>query len=170
MKMIELPESYVLAEQINQTLTGKTMMNVTANAHPHAFAWYSGDPNTYHEKLAGKKVTSSNPGTGYTCGGNTEIICGDMLIVISTPIKYHAVGDKLPAKHQLLIEFEDFSHMSCTVQMWGAMFCYPLNENGIPDGYTVKKCPDPLTDAFDEAGFMRSIHKYYILDNKKMRK
>ena len=32
--MIELPETYVLAEQINQTLVGKTIMNVTANAHP----------------------------------------------------------------------------------------------------------------------------------------
>ncbi|MCL2059062.1 MAG: endonuclease VIII [Oscillospiraceae bacterium] len=151
--MIELPETYVLSEQINNTLVGKTILNVTANAHPHAFAWYAGDPAGYHDKLSGKKVTSSNPGTGYTCGGNTEIICEDMLLVISTPIKYHAPGDKLPAKHQLLIEFDDFSHMSCTVQMWGAMFCYGTDGDGLPEGYTVKKCPDPLTDAFDEAYF-----------------
>ena len=58
--MIELPEAYVLSEQINQTLVGKTVMNVTANAHPHAFAWYTGNPNTYHEKLYGKKIISSN--------------------------------------------------------------------------------------------------------------
>ena len=151
--MIELPETYVLSEQINQTLVGKTVMNVTANAHPHAFAWYTDDPHTYHDKLTGKKITLSNPGTGYTCGGNTEILCEDMLMVISTPIKYHAPGDKLPAKHQLLIEFENFSHMSCTVQMWGAMFCYPAGENGMPDGFVRNKCPDPLTDAFDEAYF-----------------
>ena len=69
--MIELPETYVLAEQINQTLVGKTIISAVANAHPHAFAWYTGDPTEYNAKLAGKKVTGSNPGTGYTCGGNT---------------------------------------------------------------------------------------------------
>jgi formamidopyrimidine-DNA glycosylase len=153
--MIELPETYVLAEQINQTLVGKTIMNVTANAHPHSFAWYTGDPNTYHAKLTGKKVTSSNPGTGYTCGGNTEILCEDILLVMSTPIKYHALGDKLPAKHQLLIEFEDFSHMSCTVQMWGAMFCYPVDMDGLPydKGYVCKKTPPPYDEAFNEVYF-----------------
>jgi len=157
--MIELPETYVLSEQINRAIVGKAILNAAANTHPHAFAWYSGDPGTYHDKLAGKIVINSTPGTGYTCGGNTEILCGDAggggeaLLVISTPIKYHAPGDKLPAKHQLLIEFEDFSHMSCTVQMWGAMFCYTPGEDGLPEGYAVKKCPDPLTGAFDEAYF-----------------
>lgn len=151
--MIELPEAYVLSEQINQALVGKTVMNVTANAHPHTFAWYTGDPNTYHEKLYGKKITSSNPGTGYTCGGNVEILCDDMLMVISTPIKYHAPGGKLPAKHQLLIEFEDNSHMSCTVQMWGAMLCFTAGEDGLPNNYVCNRCPDPLTEAFNEAYF-----------------
>ena len=107
--MIELPETYVLAEQINRTLAGKTIQNATANASPHKFAWYSGDPAAYQQKLAGKTVISASPGTGYTCGGNTEIVCGDMLLVISTPIRYHAPGEKLPAKHQLWLEFEDFS-------------------------------------------------------------
>jgi len=157
--MIELPETYVLSEQITQAIAGKAIINVTANAHPHAFASFSGEPDTYREKLVGKIVINSTPGTGYTCGGNTEILCGDaggggeILLVISTPIKYHAAGGKLPAKHQLLIEFEDFSHMSCTIQMWGSMFCFVPGEGGLPEGYTIKKCPDPLTDAFDEAYF-----------------
>lgn len=151
--MIELPENYVLADQINETLVGKTIMNVTANAFPHAFAWYSGTSEQYQNMLSGKRITIANPGIGYTCGGNTEIVCEDMLLIISTPIKYHAEGEKLPAKHQLLIEFEDFSHMSCTVQMWGAMFCYKADENGLPDGYKVHKCLTPLEDGFDEAYF-----------------
>jgi len=158
--MIELPETYVLSDQINKTIAGKTIRGVSANAHPHKFAWFSGDPGLYHSLLSGRKVTSSNPGTGYTCGGNTEILCEDMLLVISTPIKYTAPGGKLPAKHQLLVEFEDHSYMSCTVQMWGSMFCFPVGDAdasgrpaGLPEGYKVKKCPDPLTDAFDEAYF-----------------
>ena len=151
--MIELPETYVLSKQINQQLVGKTIKNVMVNVHPHAFAWFTDDLLSYQDKLAGKKVTNSNPGTGYTCGGNTEILCEDMLLVISTPIKYHSPGAKLPAKHQLLIEFEDGSHMSCTVQMWGAMFCFAANEDGIPKDYAIKKCPTPYEDAFNKAYF-----------------
>lgn len=151
--MIELPETYVLADQINQTLVGKTIRSATANAHPHGFAWYTGDPAEYNMKLEGKKICSANPGTGYTCGGNTEILCEDILLVISTPIKYHAPGAKLPKSHQLLLALDDDSHLSCTVQMWGAMFCFPANENGIPEGYSIKKSPTPYEAAFDRAYF-----------------
>ena len=151
--MIELPETYVLSEQINKTLVGKKIKKAEANTHPHGFAWYTGDPKTYGKKLKGKTITKSNPGTGYTCGGNTEVICDDMLMVFSTPIKYHEPGAKLPKTYQLLLEFEDSSFMTCTVQMWGAMFCYPVKEKGLPEGFTVRKGPDPLTGGFDEAYF-----------------
>ena len=151
--MIELPETYVLSNQINKTLVGKTIRSAAADTHHHAFTWYSGDPVEYNYKLARKKITGSNPGRVYTCGGNTEVLCEDMLLVLSTPVKYHALGDKLPKSHQLLLEFDDGSHMSCTVQMWGAMFCFPANENCIPEGYTVKKCPTPYEDAFDRTYF-----------------
>lgn len=151
--MIELPETYVLSEQINKTLVGKTIRSAAADTHHHAFALYTGDPAEYNEKLKGKKIISSNPGTGYTCGGNTEVLCEDILLVLSTPVKYHKPNEKLPKSHQLLLEFDDGSHMSCTVQMWGAMFCFLANENGIPEGYTVKKCPTPYEDTFDKAYF-----------------
>lgn len=147
--MIEIPEAYTLAKQIKEVLVGKTIKNVLANAHPHSFAQYTGNPDDYQEKLKGKKITDANPGVQYTSVGNIEIICEDMLLVISTPIKYHAKGEKLPAKHQLLIEFEDASHMSCTVQMWGSMFCYPKEEDGLPDNYVCNKAPSPLSDEFD---------------------
>jgi len=149
--MIELPETYVLSAQINQQLSGKRVKDVLVNSYPHKFAWYSGDSKNwdkygyltdiYREKLVGKNVTKANPN-----GGDTEIICEDQLLIISTPIKYHEVG-KLPAKHQLLVKFDDNTHISCTVQMWGAMLCFSLTdkENSQP--------PDPLTDAFDEDYF-----------------
>ena len=163
--MVELPETHVLSKQISQELTGKTILNVTVNANPHKFAWYSGMSHSgeqqtdisdlYNKRLAGRKITGANPGTGYTCGGNTEIICDDMLLVISTPIKYHGPGGKLPAKHQLLVEFDDSSHMSCTVQMWGSMLCYSLSENELPEDFAANRRPDPLTDDFNEAYFER---------------
>ena len=151
--MIELPETYVLSEQIEQTLVGKTIRTATANAHPHKFAWFSGDPVAYSAMLEGKKITGTNPGTGYTCGGNTEILCEDMLLVISTPIKYHEPGKKLPKSHQLSLKFEDESHMSCTVQMWGAMFCAPIMDKKALGHFENTDLPDPYTDTFDEVYF-----------------
>ncbi|MCL2573939.1 MAG: endonuclease VIII [Defluviitaleaceae bacterium] len=151
--MIEIPETYVLSRQIGEALVGKTIKRAVANAHPHSFAWYSADPAAYDAMLKGRKITSSNPGTGYTCGGNTEILCEDMILVISTPIKYHEAGKKLPKSHQLLLEFEDESHMSCTVQMWGSMLCAPCTDKEALGHFSNTHLPDPLTDAFDEAYF-----------------
>ena len=51
--MIEIPETYVLAGQIKETLVGKTIQSAVANAHPHSFAWYSGDPVTYGATYSG---------------------------------------------------------------------------------------------------------------------
>ena len=149
--MIELPEAHVLAEQIEQTLVGKIIRNAAANTHPHGFATYTGDPASYNTMLAGKKITKAGAdlGTSAIWDSNVEIICEDMLLSISTPIKYHAPGEKLPAKHQLLLEFEDGSHMSCTVQMWGSMLCVPYMENA----ERRKQGPSPLTDAFDKEYF-----------------
>ena len=141
--MIELPEACVLAEQIDKTLTGKTIVRAEANKSPHAFAMYTGDPASYSGMLSGKKIA----GTAETDDGSVKIICGDMLLVVSTPIKYHAAGAKLQVKHQLLLEFDDSSQISCTVQMWGCMYCFPYDKN------RGNGSPSPLTDAFDEAFF-----------------
>ena len=150
--MIELPETYVLADQITGTLVGKRIRHATANAHPHGFAWYTGDPAGYPAKLDGAEIGKASPGTGYTCGGNTEVYCGDWLLVINTPIKYHEPGAKLPRSHQLLLEFTDGSHMSCTVQMYGGMLCFPLSE-GRPESFKWNDKPDPYSEGFDEAYF-----------------
>lgn len=149
--MIELPEVYVLAEQMNRTLTGKTVKNVTANAVPHGFAQYTGDPAGYPEMLTGKKIMCVRPDTGtmdiWDC--NVEVVCGDMLLSISTPVKYFEPGEKLPKSHQLLLGFEDDTCMCCTVQMWGAMLCVPYSGN--PPRRI--QGPTPLTDAFDKIYF-----------------
>ena len=146
--MIELPETHVLSKQITQTLVGKTISRAAANTHPHGFAFYSGDPAAYDAMLSGKKITESGTGYGEWCE-TVGIICEDMLLAIGTPIKYHAPGEKLPKSHQLLLEFEDGSHMSCTVQMWGALHCVPIADRAKER----KQIPNPFEDAFDEAYF-----------------
>jgi formamidopyrimidine-DNA glycosylase len=67
--MIELPESYVLSDQINESLKGKVVKNININTHPHSYAWYSGDTKYYQDRLVGKTITNSNPGTGIPAEG-----------------------------------------------------------------------------------------------------
>jgi len=147
--MIELPEAYVLAGQINQNLVGKTIKNAIANAHPHSFAFYNGDPATYGAMLTGMKISKASADTFEHCG-HVDIMCEDILLSVSTPIKYHVPGAKLPKSHQLLLEFTDGSHMSCTVQMWGMIVCCPSFHNCTKRHSAI---PNPLTDAFDESYF-----------------
>jgi formamidopyrimidine-DNA glycosylase len=147
--MIELPEAVVLAQQITNTLGGKRIVRAVANASPHKFAWYTGDPATYPQRLDGKTVRDA-----VAYGNHVEIGADEMLLVISTPAKYHAAGTSPPKKHQLLLEFDDGSAMSCTVQMWGALLCFPNDEDtALADYLIAKKKPSPLSDAFDRAYF-----------------
>jgi formamidopyrimidine-DNA glycosylase len=147
--MIELPEAIVLARQINQALAGKRILRATANQSPHKFAWYSGDPADYNDKLAGKTIRSA---AGYA--GNVEIKADDMLMLLGAPLRYHARGEKLPPKHQLLLEFEDGTAMSSTIQMWGGLFCVKAGEKiGFEDYELARKRPSPLDNAFDRAYF-----------------
>jgi formamidopyrimidine-DNA glycosylase len=147
--MIELPEAVVIARQITQTLGGKRIAHAVANASPHKFAWYTGDPATYNERLARKTV-----GTAEGVAGIIEIRAGDMLLTISAPIRYHIGGEKRPKKHQLLVEFEDGTAISSSAQMWGGFFCFPAGEQGGFRDYDLAKArPSPLSEAFDRAYF-----------------
>ncbi len=150
--VIELPESYVLARQLREVVKGKRVKSAEAGHTPHGFAWYSGKPAEYRDKLAGKVLTGADVRSGHV-----RLILEDMVMFISTPIKYHAEGEKRPPKHQLLIEFDDGSAISCTVQMWGTMLCFPSRDegNGIPKGYVMKPDPSPLEPAFDRPMFQR---------------
>jgi formamidopyrimidine-DNA glycosylase len=147
--MIELPEAVVLARQINETLSGKRIAHAVANASPHGFAWYTGDPAEYDQRLAGKVI-----GQAAGVGGNVEIAAGDMQLSISAPIRYFAQGEKRPAKHQLSLEFDDGSGITSSAQMWGGFFCYPLGgPGGFADTAIAHSRPSPLSDAFDRTYF-----------------
>jgi len=104
--MIELPEAYTLADQLSQAFVGKTIVSAAANTSPHGFAWYSGDPALYNEKLAGRKVTET---AAY--GGRPEMRAEGMIVSFFDGVRgrYLSVGEKRPEKHQLLIEFDDGS-------------------------------------------------------------
>lgn len=150
--MLELPEAAVLAVQINQTLAGRRIAKATAGHSPHKFAWYSGDPAEYNERLAGKMIHTAAP-----YGGTVEMQVNGWLLVVSTALRYHPPGERLPKKHQLLLEFDDGSASSATVQMWGGLFCFPAGEQGgeIIEYQAARQKPSPLSEDFDRAYFGR---------------
>lgn len=154
-RMVELPETHVLVQQINQTIRGKKVKNASANGSPHAFATYSGDPEHYPGML--KDLTALG---AEIYGGNVKIKFEDTVLLLTTPIRFHEAGDKIPKKHQLYIEFYDSSSLTCTIQMWGGIFCFKEDDqNGIPKQHTIKETPTPLDDEFNEIYFKSLLEK-----------
>lgn len=148
--MMELPEAYAVAEQINQTIRDKTIAKVVAAQSPHKFAWYHGDPQSYHGLLAGQIIGSAQ---GY--GGMVEIEARSMALLFGDGVglRYLAAGEQRPPKHQLLIEFEDETALTGTVQMYGGMWCFKRGEFDNPYYLAAKAKPSPLTEDFNEAYF-----------------
>ena len=148
--MVELPEAYVLAKQLTETVTGRTIAEAVANHSPHGFAFYNKPAELYGELLAGQKIVGASAGAGRSCacGGNVEIECADKLIILSTPIRYHAPGAKRPDKHQLFLRLDDGAYITCTVQMWGAMMVCEKDGSDLPDNFAAAQVPEFYSDAF----------------------
>lgn len=152
--MIELPEAIELSRQINETISGKRIQNVIAAQSPHKFAWYHGDPNNYHDMLSGKRV-----GRAVGTGSMLEIRVEDMCVVLGegVAVRYHGENEKRPQKHQLLIEFDDFTAISASVQMYGGLFCF--KEGSFDNKYYLlaKEKPSPFSKQFDKEYFYGNI-------------
>jgi len=148
--MIEIPESTTIAMQLNEAVRSKTICRIIANASPHKFAFYHGDPADYSALLAGQVI-----GDSFGIGAMIEIAAGDRRIVLGdgANLRYYDDLNKTPSKHQLLVELDDGSALVCTVQMYGSVLAFI---EGMCDNkyYLVaKEKPRPLADAFDRAYF-----------------
>jgi formamidopyrimidine-DNA glycosylase len=152
--MIELPEAGSIARQLNETIAGKRILNVVAAQHPHKFAWYYGDPRGYHELLQDKVIDKA-----VSYGGLIEISAGDASILLGDGVNlgYFQEGEKLPGKHQLHIEFEDYSSLAASVQMYGGLWAYPAGQYDNPYYLMAKEKPAPLSAGFDEVYFNNII-------------
>ncbi len=148
--MIEMPEALAVSKQINETISGKRIMNVIAAQSPHKFAWYHGDPGKYHELLAGKVIGKA---TGH--GSMVEIQAEDSVILFGegVGIRFHGENEKRPQKHQLLIEFDDFTAISASIQMYGGLWCFKEGEFDNPYFLVAKEKPSPLSEQFGKDYF-----------------
>ena len=148
--MIELPEACVLARQMNETLAGKTIARVQALQTPHGFAFFRGDAQGYAAALEGLVVAGA-----HSFGGRPELRFRDSRLRLSfndgVNLRYFAPGEKLPAKHQFMMGFDDGGAVCCTVQMYGFFGIYDGEEDTLGDFYyrAGAEKPSPLSGAFD---------------------
>ena len=149
--MIELPEALTLAKQINEHLTGKVVRSTEAAHSPHKFTWYHGDPAEYSAKLKDNVVLSARG-----AGMFVEITLSESMLLFNDGVnlRLHPNAGPLPAKHQLLITFEDGASLSASVAMYGGVICWEKSEPYENTYYEIaQRKPSPLSDEFDEAYF-----------------
>lgn len=151
--MIELPESVSLAKQITKELKGKRIEKVIAGKSPHRFAFFCGDPLAYDAMLRGKTV-----GEAKSFGGHVEIELEDYRLDFNDGItfKFLAPGEPEPKKHQLYLLFDDGSALCMSVQMYGAMYAFPVGTNDNPYYLVAREKVSPLADEFD-VDYFRSL-------------
>jgi len=150
LNVIELPEAAVLAKQINEIVVGKKIRNVIAVQTQHKLAWYFGNPQEYKSLLTGKVISGAA-----SYGGQVEITAGKAKLLFSDGVnlRYYNKGEKLPDKHQLLLEFDDGSSMVGWVQMYGGLSAFPKGKNDNKYYLIAKEKPSPLSGDFNENYF-----------------
>lgn len=148
--MIEIPEGKTLSEEAREVLTGKTIIQVINATSPHKFTWFNGDPTGYGELLTGRQIESAS-GHGMFVDLKLD---SDITITIGdgTNIRYYHPKENHPAKHQLLLVFDDQSFLAFTVAMYGAIYAY---KGSFDNKYYVGSLNSisPLDEDFDEIYF-----------------
>jgi len=152
--MIELPEALNLAGQLNDTIHGKQVASVIVAQTPHKLAWYYGEPPKYSALLIGKIIEKAN-----AYGGMVEIKAENANILLGegAGIRFHRKDEPGPAKHQLLVEFDDHSAISVSIQMYGGIGVFLEGELDNIYYRVAKEKPSPFSQAFDRVYFDRLI-------------
>jgi len=148
--MIELPEAANLATQINNAISGIRITGVVTQSSPHKFAWFHRDPGGYSGLLRGRTL-----GMAKSYGGLVEIEAEDARLLFGdgVSLRIHGPGSGPPEKHQLLVEFEDSTILTGSVQMYGGLWAFPAGTFDNPYYHAAVRKPSPLTDAFDMSCF-----------------
>ena len=137
--MIEMPEAYTLARQMNEALTGKIFQGFAQGELRHKFLWLDRPAEESSAILAGRSVTgaSSYGRSMYLHAGSDYMIWfGE----IGGRLLYHPAAGQLPKKYHLRWDFSDGSSLSFVLQMWGFVRLLekpefgerPYKEVGIP--------------------------------------
>lgn len=152
--MIELPEAINFANQLNETIKGKTISKVIAGQTTHKFTWFFGKPENYQKMLQNKKIGETS-----NFGGYVEISVDNMKIIFHEGVNLRFIKDKsdIPDKHQMLIEFTDGTFLCGFVRMYGGVGVFIDNDLDNKYYKLSKEKPSPLSKKFDEKYFYNLI-------------
>lgn len=162
--MFELPEYLTLANQMNATLTGKTVLKGNLGNSPHKFVWYNRSQAEFEQLTIGKTVGEARvkgrwlflplePGHVLVLGE-----CGGKVL-------YHSGGSPLPQKYHLLVEFSDGSALSVFTQMWGAMELYAAGEENERQ-YIKGMRPTPIDASFSLSYFESLVGELAVKEKR----
>jgi formamidopyrimidine-DNA glycosylase len=152
--MLELPETNLLASQLTKSIRKYKVREVVAAFTPHKLTWYFGDFDKYPELLIGKMIDKAA-----ACGSMVEIYAGNAIILFSEGVglRLHAPKTPRPARHQLLVEFDNGAALSATVQMYGGLGCFEQGALENPYYKVAREKPSPFSRGFSKTYFARMI-------------
>ncbi|MBN2220290.1 MAG: hypothetical protein JW697_08440 [Kosmotogaceae bacterium] len=152
--MIEIPEAFVIANQIDETLASKKVEKVEVPAKPNKYSFYFGNPSEYWRLLNGAVFSSAR-----ALGGMVEISFESRRLVLSdgAVITFHDKDGTPESKSQLTITFGDGTSLTVRIQLYGGIWCF--NEGEFNNKYylAAQEKPSPLVDQFNEAYFLRIL-------------
>ncbi len=150
--MIELPEAVTIARQIDAELKGRRIVRGDQGNSPHKFAFCSGTPEEYESILAGKTIS------GAEAQGMAIVVSlePDYALVLGTGgerILLHENETTLPAKRQLLLEFDDGTFLTVSISGWGLTLLLPSSE--APAHWALqRRSASPISDEFTPEHFL----------------
>ena len=136
--MIEMPEAFTIAKQMNETVVGKTISKFSLGNVTHKFLWMNRPDGEYEELLQATTIKSAS-----SYGRSIYLYTGEYILWWSDAggkILYHPPGDALPKKFHLVWHFTDDSALTYSLRMWGAcklvestaLGANPEEETGLP--------------------------------------
>jgi formamidopyrimidine-DNA glycosylase len=150
--VIEIPEAFVLANQIDESLSGKIVDGVEVPANPGKFSFYLGDPLEYERTLNGSDLSSAR-----AIGGMVEISIDKRRLVFSDGAvpRFYEKNETPQPKSQLTVRFGDGSFLSVYVRLYAGLWCFEEGDFDNKYYLAAQEKPSPLSDNFDENYFSK---------------
>lgn len=149
--MIEYPEAFTLARQIDKELSGKKVASCTRGNSPHKFAMYNREPGEFEKQFTGATFQKSY---NHHCLIFTQLDNGLIFVLGEGGEKILLHNDKstIPKKHQLLLGFDDGRYLSVSISGWGFVSLYAKEEIE-KNAFLSRKRLDPLVKDFTLENF-----------------
>ncbi|MEN6370322.1 MAG: DNA-formamidopyrimidine glycosylase family protein [Thermotogota bacterium] len=165
--MFELPEVIHLARQLEGTVVGRTIVRVEVPAGRPKFLFLSPDTPAFERALAGRRIEeATSRGRWIFCSlddGRT-LLFGEF----GGRLLFHPAGTPIPAKRHWIAEFDDGSHFSLAIQMWGFLGVLTQDEI-VRHPYAGTLAFTPLDAGFTEAAFFERLDRHAAGQDKPIK-